>query len=45
MWSFMNSQQDVFVNNNEEGIERVRKSNGQYVFLIESTLNEYYNSR
>lgn len=45
MWSFMNTQQDVFVKDNDEGIKRVRESNGQYVFLIESTLNEYYNSR
>ncbi|CAG5114540.1 unnamed protein product, partial [Candidula unifasciata] len=45
MWSFMTSQSDVFVKDNDEGIKRVRESNGQYVFLIESTLNEYYSSR
>ncbi|KAH9509953.1 hypothetical protein Btru_044709 [Bulinus truncatus] len=45
MWSFMTSQPDVFVKDNDEGIKRVRESNGQYVFLIESTLNEYYSSR
>ncbi|CAL1544185.1 unnamed protein product [Lymnaea stagnalis] len=45
MWSFMTSQPDVFVKDNDEGINKVRASNGQYVFLIESTLNEYYSSR
>ncbi|KAI8761788.1 glutamate receptor subunit protein GluR4, partial [Biomphalaria glabrata] len=45
MWSFMTSQPDVFVKDNDEGIKRVRESNGQYVYLIESTLNEYYSSR
>ncbi|NP_001191610.1 glutamate receptor 1 precursor [Aplysia californica] len=45
MWSFMTSQPDVFVENNDKGIDRVRDSHGKYVFLIESTLNEYYSSR
>ncbi|GFN84365.1 glutamate receptor 1 [Plakobranchus ocellatus] len=45
MWSFMTSQPDVFAENNDDGIERVRNSKSKYVFLIESTLNEYYSSR
>ncbi|KAM7536292.1 hypothetical protein Aperf_G00000083487 [Anoplocephala perfoliata] len=42
MWEFM-SKNDVFVQNTEEGIERVLK--GDYVFVLESTWNEFYNKR
>lgn len=45
MWSFMTSHPEVFAEDNDDGIKRVRQSNGQYVYLIESTLNEYYSSR
>ncbi|KAL5962275.1 Glutamate receptor ionotropic kainate 2 [Taenia solium] len=42
MWEFM-SKNDVFVQNTEEGIERVLK--GDYVFVLESSWNEFYNKR
>ncbi|XP_067664030.1 glutamate receptor-like isoform X1 [Haliotis asinina] len=45
MWSFMTSQPDVFVSKNSEGIAKVRKENGKYAFLIESTTNDYHNQR
>ncbi|KFM59945.1 Glutamate receptor, ionotropic kainate 2, partial [Stegodyphus mimosarum] len=41
MWSVMQSAQpSVFTNNNDEGIERVKK--GNYAFLMESTTIEYH---
>jgi hypothetical protein len=46
MWNFMQqNKDDVFVTSNREGIEKVRKSNGDFAFLLESTLNEYVNER
>lgn len=42
MWEFM-SKNDVFVQNTKEGIERVLK--GDYVFVMESSWNEFYNKR
>lgn len=42
MWSAMESAEpSVFVSSNEEGVERVAKSNGNYAFLMESTAIEY----
>ena len=35
----------VFVETNEEGVKRVRKSNGKYAFLMESVGNDYTNQR
>ena len=45
MWKVMNSTPDVFVETTDEGVERVRSSRGKYAFLLESTMNEYYNQR
>jgi len=46
MWAFMNSAQpSVFVGSNEDGVEKVRESNGRYAFLTESTTNDYINQR
>jgi len=45
MWSFMSSQPSVFVDEVEDGVQRVRNSKGRYAFLLESTMNEYYNQR
>ena len=46
MWAFMSSpESNVFVQSNEEGVTRVRESNGKYAFLTESTTNEYINNR
>jgi ionotropic glutamate receptor len=42
MWAFMESAKpSVFVQSNPEGIEQVKKSNGLYAFLMESTTIEY----
>jgi hypothetical protein len=46
MWAFMSqSEESVFVDTNDLGIQRVRESNGKYAFLIESTTNDYTNQR
>ncbi|XP_076446346.1 glutamate receptor-like [Babylonia areolata] len=46
MWAYMTSATpSVFVKRIEEGIQRVRTSNGKYAFLLESTTNDYYNQR
>ena len=46
MWSFMSSAEpSVFENRTDLGVERVRNSKGKYAFLLESTMNEYYNQR
>ena len=33
----------MFVKSNEDGVEKVRTSNGRYAFLTESTTNDYMN--
>ncbi|OON16056.1 hypothetical protein X801_08135 [Opisthorchis viverrini] len=43
MWEFMNANKSLFVNKTEDGI--VRALNGDYAFILESTLNEYYSQR
>ena len=46
MWTFMDSAEpSVFENRTELGVDRVRHSKGKYAFLLESTMNEYYNQR
>lgn len=45
MWKFMEANKHVYVKSTEEGVERVRSSKGKYAFLLESTMNEYYNQR
>ena len=46
MWEFMrNSERSPFANTTQEGVEKVRKSNGKYAFLLESAMNDYYNSQ
>jgi ABC-type amino acid transport substrate-binding protein len=45
MWSFMSSEPSVFVKTTDEGVQRVRNSKGRYAFLLESTMNDYYNQR
>lgn len=39
MWNFMSTQEDVFVTNDKDGIEKVKK--GGYAYLAESTAVEY----
>ncbi|KAJ6217244.1 hypothetical protein RDWZM_008401 [Blomia tropicalis] len=41
MWKFMQSRPRVFTASNREGIARVRKSNGNYAYLMESASIEY----
>ncbi|XP_064628474.1 glutamate receptor ionotropic, kainate 2-like [Lineus longissimus] len=44
MWNFMKKHRDtVFVNSTKEGIKRVRE--GNYAYLLESTMNEYFVQR
>jgi len=46
MWQFMSSTQpSVFVSMTQQGVDRVRSSQGRYAFLLESTMNDYYNQR
>ncbi|XP_033743043.1 glutamate receptor 2-like [Pecten maximus] len=45
MWHFMSTQPSVMVGDMSTGIERVRNSKGKYAFLLESSGNEYINSR
>ena len=44
MWNFMGST-DVFVKTTEDGVQRVRDSKGKYAFILESTMNDYYNQK
>jgi len=41
----MNSTAGVFVKTTDEGVARVRDSKGKYAFLMESTMNEFFNNR
>ena len=45
MWRFMSANPDVLVDSTQEGVKRVRNSKGKYAFLLESTMNDYYNQR
>ena len=45
MWSVMSRDPSVFVKTTDEGVQRVRNSKGKYAFLLESTMNDYYNQR
>ncbi|ESN95805.1 hypothetical protein HELRODRAFT_86346, partial [Helobdella robusta] len=45
MWRVMNSDKSVFAKTTDEGVQRVRNSKGKYAFLMESTMNDYYNQR
>lgn len=45
MWQFMNSRTHVFVDTYDEGIQRVRNSNGKFALLIESPKNDFVNMR
>ncbi|KAJ8027923.1 Glutamate receptor 4 [Holothuria leucospilota] len=41
MYNWMKENPQVLKESNEEGIAEVRKRNGKYAFLLESTMNEY----
>ncbi|KAH9510010.1 hypothetical protein Btru_044826 [Bulinus truncatus] len=46
MWAYMTSAQpSVFVKTHEEGIQRVRQSNGKYAYLTESLTIDYVSNR
>lgn len=41
----MSSTPGVFVTTTEEGVQKVRESKGKYAFILESTMNEYFNQK
>ena len=41
MWQYMEQNNDVWSANNQEGQERVLNSDGQYAFMMESTVVDY----
>lgn len=43
MWQYMESNPDVFVANISIGYDKVKNSKGDYAFILESSMNEYYN--
>lgn len=45
MWNHMQAHPELFVRSYEEGIHRVRTSNGNYALLIESPKNDYSNEQ
>ena len=45
MWEFMSVNPDVWVTTTEDGVQKVKNSKGKYAFLLESTMNDFYNQR
>ncbi|ESO10868.1 hypothetical protein HELRODRAFT_72038 [Helobdella robusta] len=45
IWEYMQKNKEVYVKTTEEGVKRVRDSKGKYAFLLESTMNDYYNQK
>ncbi|KAF4528160.1 hypothetical protein B566_EDAN016924 [Ephemera danica] len=45
IWQFMETHPHVFTTSNQEGIDRVKKSNGKYAFFMESSSIEYVTER
>lgn len=45
IYEYMEKHPEVMVNTIEEGVHRVRSSNGNYALLIESPKNDYINER
>jgi len=41
----MKSTPGMLVRTVDDGVQKVRSSKGKYAFLLESTMNEYYNQR
>lgn len=39
------AQPSVFVDDTKDGVKKVRESKGKYAFLLESTMNDYYNQK
>lgn len=45
MWDKMQLMNDVFVDSYSEGINKVRESDGRYVFILETAMNDYISDR
>jgi len=45
MWEFMSMNPDMLVSSTQQGVQRVRDAKGKYAFLLESTMNDFYNQR
>lgn len=45
MWQHMETHPELIVRTYEEGIRRVRSSNGNFALLIESPIIDYINER
>ncbi|KAL5102876.1 Glutamate receptor [Taenia crassiceps] len=45
MWKFMESNPEALAPTVKAGVERVINSNKDYAFILESTMNEYFNQR
>lgn len=45
IYEYMEKHPEVMVHSYEEGVHRVRSSNGNYALLIESLKNDYINER
>ncbi|CAG5129519.1 unnamed protein product, partial [Candidula unifasciata] len=46
MWAYMNAAQPtVFVKTHDEGLRRVRESNGKYAYITESTTIDYVSNK
>ena len=45
MWEFMSANPDVLVSTTQQGVQKVRNAKGKYAFLLESTMNDFYNQR
>ena len=41
MWAYMDQNKNVFTKSNKEGVERVLREDGQYAFMMESTVVDY----
>ena len=41
MWQYMEQNNNVWSTSNKEGVERVLKEDGQYAFMMESTVVDY----
>ncbi|EUB56819.1 Glutamate receptor [Echinococcus granulosus] len=45
MWKFMEANPEALAPTVKAGVERVINSNKDYAFILESTMNEYFNQR
>ncbi|VDM26335.1 unnamed protein product [Hydatigera taeniaeformis] len=45
MWKFMEANPEALAPTVKAGVEKVINSNKDYAFILESTMNEYFNQR